>query len=202
MPSDRNKIAQALSVEQLNAFIAELAALPGKDRTLEAIKARAAAMGIEISLMSAKAFRDTTFDRHLKRLAKAQELALQVAGMQEAGAGNTLADASAAMLSQSVFELLTEDGVLDDDGKLDIRNAGKLAVIIEKLRTGNVKASELELKVKAYEAREAERAEKAKAADAAMQKLRDPGSDISDSERAAIVATVDEVLGIRVKKKE
>ncbi len=56
--SDRNKIAQELTVEQLDQFISGLAELPGKQRTLAAIQERAFALNIQISLMSAKSFRE------------------------------------------------------------------------------------------------------------------------------------------------
>jgi hypothetical protein len=60
---------------------------------------------------------------------------------------------------------------------------------------------ESDAKLREYEAKEKDREEKAKVASEAMKKLREPGAAISDSERAAIVATVDEVLGIKVTKK-
>jgi hypothetical protein len=160
--SDRNKIAQALTVEQLDKFVRELAALPGSERNLEAIKAKAATLGIEISLMSATSFRDVTFKRHLDRLEKAQALATQVASMQQQGAGNTLADATAAMLSQQVFDLV--DALGDDE--LDLKKAGSIAFILSKIRQGDVSARGLELKVKEYERKERERLEKI----AALQK--------------------------------
>ncbi len=146
--SDRNKIAQGLSIAELDAFVAELHALPGSGRTLEAIKAAAQKRGIVISLMSARSFRDTTFRRHLERLSRAQEFATQVAQMQTVGAGATLADASAAMLSQQLFDLVDTLG----DETLDLKKAGQVAFIISKIRQGDVAASALNLKVKALEA--------------------------------------------------
>jgi Protein of unknown function (DUF3486) len=154
--ADRNTIARELTVDELDKFIKELAALPGKRRTLAAIQKKAAALGIEVSLMSAKSFRDTTFQRHLDRLQKANQLATQVAAMQQEGAGNTLADASAAILSQQIFDLLDELG----DSTLDLKKAGSIAFIISKIRQGDTAARALELKVKEYERKEAERAEK------------------------------------------
>lgn len=201
--SDRNKIAQSLSVEQLDAFVTELAALPGRERTLEAIKHRAAQMGITIGLMSAKAFRDTTFERHLDRLRSAQEIATQVENI-EAG-GNTLADASAKLLSKRIFEKLI---AADDEDSIEEVDLDEMTLAVSRLRQGNVqqkaleaKLRESEAKLRASEAREKEREEKAKAADRALEKLRDPDTDLSQSEREAIVRTVDEVLGIKVSKK-
>lgn len=203
MPSDRNKIAQALTIEELDSFIAELVAMPGKDRTLEKIKHKAAQLGIVISLESARAFRNTTFERHLERIRLAQEVAQQVEGIEHGG--NTLADASAKLLSKRIFNRLLAADDEDSAGEVD-EEATSLA--LSRLRAGDVqkqalaaKLREVELKVKQYELREKERVEKAKAADVAMEKLRNPKSALSDEDRAAIVAKVDDILGIRVVKK-
>lgn len=150
--SDRNTIAQELTVEQLDQFVQELHALPGKQRTLKAIAEKASTLGMHISLESARSFRNTTFSRHLARLEKAQALATQVASMQQQGAGNTLADASAAMLSQQLFDLLDAAG----DEELDLKKAGSIAFILSKIRQGDVSARGLELKVREFEKREAE----------------------------------------------
>lgn len=145
---DQNKIAKELTVEQLSDFVAELAALPGKDRTLRAIAAAADRRGIKISLESAKSFRNTTFRRHLDRLERAQQLATQVASMQTTGTGATLADAGAAMLSQQVFDLIDELG----DETLDLKKAGQVAFILSKIRQGDVASSALQLRIKSLEA--------------------------------------------------
>lgn len=185
--SDRNKIAQALTVEQLDNFVRELAALPGRERTLDAIKRRAADLGIEISIMSATSFRDTTFKRHLDRLGKAQELATQVASMQQQGAGNTLADASAAILSQQVFDLLDELG----DETLDLKKAGSIAFIISKMRQGDVASRGLELKLRDYERREREREEKKKALQLSLTKAEKKGGISKET-----LALIEQELGL------
>ena len=136
--SDRNKIAQELSIEELDQFIRDLAALPGKERTLKAIAEKAAARGITISLMSAKAFRETTFKNYVDRVQKAQDKALQVRGIREAGAGNTLADAAGDLLSEIIFDSLTAD----EPGEIDIK---KYSLAISRLRQGDVKIRALEV---------------------------------------------------------
>lgn len=132
MPHDRNKIAAALTPAQLDAFLAELAAKPGKARTLEAIKAMAAEHGIAISLSSAQAFRDTTFDRHLEKLRRSRETAAQV--REIAMSGGSMADAAAEMLSQEIFDrmLAAKDG--ESDEALDF---GELTLAISRLRRGD-----------------------------------------------------------------
>lgn len=197
--TDRNTIAQSLTVEELDAFVSELASLPGKERTLEQIKHRAALRGITISLMSAKAFRDTTFDRHLERLRSAQEVALQVASIESGG--NTLADASAKLLSKRIFNQLLD--AEDDDGPGEV-DLDQLTLAVSRLRRGDVQRTALEAQLRESEARlremerkEREYEEKKQAAAKELQKLRDPDANLKDSERAAIVAKVDEILGIK-----
>lgn len=194
--SDRNKIAQALTVEELDAFVSELAGLPGKERTLEAIKRQAALRGITISLMSAAAFRDVTFERHLKGIRRAQETAAQVESI--ASGGSTMADASAQLLAKRIFEQLVAAEDEDSAAEVDV---GPMALAVSRLRSGDVQRKALEQKLKESEAKlrrqEEAEAAKARAASAEMEKLRKPDGDLSQSERAAIVAKVDEILGIK-----
>lgn len=158
--SDRNKIAQELTVDELSEFVAELAALPGKERTLEAIKGKAKERGIEISLMSAKSFRDTTFERHLARMRTAQDVASQVEGI-EAG-GNTLANASAKLLARRIFNDLLEADENETDVDIDA-----LTLSVSRLRQGDVRKdeagrrqAETDARLREFERREREREEK------------------------------------------
>lgn len=158
--SDRNTIAQELTVEQLDQFIRELTNLPGKGRTLKAIAEKAATLGMTISLMSAKAFRDTTFARHLDRLRTAQEVALQVENVEQGG--NTLANASAKLLGKRIFDQLLK-AEEDESSEIDI---DALSLSVSRLRQGDVASRGLEMKLKDYERKEQERAERK----AALQK--------------------------------
>lgn len=159
--SDRNTIAQELTVEQLDQFIRELTGLPGKQRTLKAIAEKAATLGMTISLMSAKAFRDTTFARHLDRLRMAQEVALQVENIEQGG--NTLANASAKLLGKRIFDQLLK-AEEDDEAEIDI---DALSLSVSRLRQGDVakgeaerRQAETQAKLKEYERKEREREEK------------------------------------------
>lgn len=133
MPHDRNKIAAALTPAQLDAFLADLAARPGKARTLEAIKAMAAEHGIAISLSSAQAFRNTTFERHLEKLRRSRETAAQV--KEIAMQGGSLTEAAAEMLAQELFEtmLARKDG----DMEASEIEVGDLTLAISRLRRGD-----------------------------------------------------------------
>jgi hypothetical protein len=203
MSEDRNTIAQSLTVDQLDAFISVLAAKPGKERTLSAIQRAAAEMGITISLMSAKAFRDTTFERRLERMRRAQEVATQVEQIEQGG--STLADASAKLLSKRIFDQLIE---AEDDDSTDEVDVEALSLAVSRLRRGNQQSQlvaaaleQAQARLREYEAKDAERQQKTVAAQKALEKLRDPGADISEAERQMIVSKVDEVLGIKVVKK-
>lgn len=152
-----NKIAKSLSPEQLNEFIAECARTPGL--TLETIKKLAAQRGIVVSLMSAKGFRDGPFQQHLLKLEHAQRIAEQVKALQEVDTSITLADASAALLAQRVFEMIYE-GEIGPDGELDLDTVSK---IIARLQQREQSAKRTEAQLRAYEAREAERKAQAEA---------------------------------------
>jgi hypothetical protein len=173
--SDRNAIAQELTVEQLDAFVSALAAKPGKERTLAAIQQLAAQMGITISLMSAKAFRDTTFERHLQKIRAAQSIAMQVEEIE--GGGNTMADASAKLISKRIFQKLMEMEE-DEDAGIDI---DELTLALSRLRQGDVQKAALAAKLREYEAREKERAEKSSQARRQLEAVKKTGGLSADA---------------------
>jgi hypothetical protein len=171
MSFDRNKIAQSLTDEELQAFIDALIALPGKERTLAAIKARAAELGISVSLESAKSFRSTTFQRYLARVERRAEKAQHIAQLAGDSTGARLGEASAAILAEKIFdELNTDDdaqGADEEPARLDLDKVELLSKSLARLRRGDVdrealqaRLRESEGKVKEMEAKEKERAEK------------------------------------------
>lgn len=153
--SDRNKIAQELTDEQLDQFIAQLAALPKKERRLKDIKHKAAGLGITVSLMSAKAFRDTTFDRYLDKIQLAQNVAQQVEDIDRGG--STLADASAKLLSKRIFDQLI---AAEDEDTGETVDLDQMTLAVARLRRGNVQQAALEAALKEYERKDRERTEK------------------------------------------
>lgn len=190
--ADRNKIAQELTVEQLSKFIEELAALPGKKRTLQQIAHKAAEQGLTISLMSAKAFRDTTFDRYLRKLERAQEVATQVENIDRGG--STLADASAKLLAKRIFDDLVEAEDEDSGAEVDL---DKMTLSVARLRRGNVQQRALEAKLDEYRKRDEERTRKNAEAAEKLQKLRDPNAGLNEEERTAILDEVDRLMGVK-----
>lgn len=136
MSADRNKIARELTGEDLQAFLDRCWKTPGL--TLARIQEIAAEYGIAISLMAAKSFRDTTYARHLQRIGKAGELAAQVAALRQAGAGHTIADAAAAIISDEVLDQLVNR---DPDSPVDL---DVLSKIVKRLRDSDTRTRALE----------------------------------------------------------
>ncbi|MCA1589709.1 MAG: DUF3486 family protein [Acidobacteria bacterium] len=159
--SDRNKIAQSLSVDKLDEFIRDLIALPGLERTYAGIQKHAAARGIVVSIEGAKSFRKTTFDNYVRRMDRRREFAERVASIQS-DARATLADAAAENLAEQIFDLTEElaDEANEEGGKLDLKKASSVAFIISKIRQGDVARSALQLKINDFERKERERGEK------------------------------------------
>lgn len=191
--SDRNKIAQSLTVDELDKFIRELMALPGSQRTYAGIQKHAAVRGIVVSIEGAKSFRKTTFSNYLARVERRREFAERVAGINS-DARATLADAAAENLAEQVFDLTEE---LAEDEELDLKKASSVAFIISKIRQGDVARSALQLKIDEYQRKERERAEKNAAASRELEKLRDPNAALNQEERTAILETIDDLLGIK-----
>lgn len=194
--SDRNAIAQELTVDQLDKFIRELAALPGKQRTLKAITEKAATLGIAISVMSAKSFRDTTFAKYLKRTERRREFAERVtAGPMT---GTVFADAAADNLSELIFDMTEELAeVAEGGGALDLKKAAATAFIVSKMQQGSVARRGLQLKIDEYQRKEREREEKNQRAADQLKKLRDPNAGLNETERTAILDEVDRLMGVK-----
>lgn len=144
---DRNKIASELTGEELQEFLDRCWKTPGL--TLKRVQDLAAEYGISVSLMGAKSFRDTTFARHLQRIGKAGELAAQVSALRQAGAGHTIADAAAAILSDEVLDKLVNR---DDNEELDL---DVLSKIVKRLRDSDSRTRALEHQIEKDQAKAA-----------------------------------------------
>lgn len=133
---DRNKIATSLTGEELLEFLDKCWKTSGL--TLEKVQELAAEYGISVSLMGARTFRNTTFKRHLDRIAKAGELAEQLKALRQAGAGHTIADAASAIISEEVIDKLVNR---DPDEELDLDVMSK---IVKRLRDSDSRSRALE----------------------------------------------------------
>ena len=107
----------------------------------------AAELGIEVSLMGAKSFRDGAFAEHIEKMRRAKELALQLKEVGNADAAGSIADAGALVLMQQVYDALTKGDEVDFD---------TFSKIIARLRSGDHHLREVNAKLREYERREAE----------------------------------------------
>lgn len=141
----KSKIEAELSEEQLQDFCNRLANTP--KLTLKKLQSMAAELGIEVSLMGAKSFRDGAFAEHIDKMRRAKELALQLREVGNADAAGSIADAGALVLMQQVYDALTKGDEVDFD---------TFSKIIARLRSGDHRLREVNAKLKEYEHREAE----------------------------------------------
>lgn len=133
----KNKLVRAISAEELQGFLDELARTPGVDGPMIQDMAQER-FGVEMGHNSANDFRKNVFGKYLERLAKRKQLAATIQQARDPGAGTTLADAAAEELSQMVFDFLTdEDGGLDLANGGDIKKANQIALIIARIRKGD-----------------------------------------------------------------
>ena len=122
----KSKIESELSEEQLQDFCNRLANTP--KLTLKKLQSMAAELGIEVSLMGAKSFRDGAFTEHIEKMRRAKELALQLREVGNADAAGSIADAGALVLMQQVYDALTKGDEVDFD---------TFSKIIARLRSGD-----------------------------------------------------------------
>jgi hypothetical protein len=142
---DKNKIVLELDCKQLDEFLARLHALPGKKRSLGGIQDLAREYGIDISLCSAKNFKNRTYRAYVDRMEKAREIAEAIEAVGAHNVGMTLADAGAALLSQQLFEQILEaTSGQNQDVLLDI---DKVSLAISRIRTGDVQARGMQAKL-------------------------------------------------------
>ena len=211
-----NKIEGQLSHEQLAAFMDELRGMSAKP-TLAAIQAAAKRHGVEVSLMGAKTFRDNTFQAHLARLAAGREKSAQILqvirdggahpldAVEEAAAADLLdaytngADVDVGQMVKTALQLRAsieqrkdrerndrnlERQLADSESKRQM-NEKNLAIAEERARKLEREREDWERKQRSI-AEQLERARTAKGIDA-------------DEVRAAAVAAIDEIMGIKPK---
>ena len=162
----RSKIESALSETELQDFCNRLANTP--ELTLKKLQSMAAEVGIEVSLMGAKTFRDGAFSEHIEKMRRAKDLALQLREVGNADAAGSIADAGALVLMQQVYDSLTKGDEVDYD---------TFSKIIARLRSGdhrlrevNAKLRESELRIEKFEREKAEREAAKKAAQERISK--------------------------------
>jgi len=160
-----NKIEQHLRGDQLAAFNERLATMPGI--TLQKIADLADEFGVEISLMAASTYRDTTYEEYLAELKSKAQFAETVA--EAAKSGLSMTDAAAAILSNKLLDHIMAQGVMEND------EFNELSLALHRLRTGDQRAKLLEKKIQEMEAREEDRTRKIQDAQDALKGLKSKG---------------------------
>lgn len=129
MASSQTKIAQALTPEELTAFLESLLKVPHEQMAAQ-IQELAKEHGISIGKTAAYEFRNKELMPWLKRLESRKQKARMLEEMGGEETGRTLADAAAAELGQISFDMVSEL-----DGKIDI-NSEEGREIFNVLTTG------------------------------------------------------------------
>lgn len=137
----KNKLVRAISAEELQKFLDDLAQTPGVDGPMIqqlALSRFEVSMGHE----SANNFRKEVFQKYLARLSGRKARVALITAARDSKAGATLADAASEELSQLVFDFLTD--LEDDDAKAldltqpaDMKKATQLSNIIARMRSGD-----------------------------------------------------------------
>ncbi len=146
-----SKIKKELTPEQVVDLLHTLATTPGGD-VLRVIQAAAKKKGIQVSLMSASAFRDEELKPYLDKLkfarAKSQALAEAVTAGDEAG----LLAASRTMLAEKINDVLMADGET-----LPRKELAGLSKALQNLTSANTGSSMTAARLREFEARDEER---------------------------------------------
>lgn len=133
MQDTKNKLARAISAEELASFLDELATTPGVDGPMIQ-RLALERFGVEMGHNSANHFRKEVYARYLEKLGRRKGLVKLVKETSEEGDGRRLADAASDELSQQVFEFLAESD-LDLSDEDDLKRAEALARIIKGARS-------------------------------------------------------------------
>lgn len=134
MSDSKNKLVRAITAEELQGFLDELARTKGVDGPMIQ-KLAEEKFGVEIGHNSANHFRREVFQKFLQRLEKRKALAATISAHRDDSSGRTLADAASDELQQQVFEFLTENDSLNLADEEGLARAESLARIIKSARS-------------------------------------------------------------------
>lgn len=196
MPS---KIEISLTPEQLQEFFARCAQLKGTK--LKDIAALAEEFGVEISLMSARSFRQGRFAEYLEELKSKREMAESIAAVAQEGLDLTQAATSA--LAAKVLDA----AVNLNAGEIGTEVGNNVSLAVARLQAGDQRAKKLaadlrlrEEQVAALERERTEWEEKRQQVVAQLDRAKNAPAASADEVRAAAVAEIDRIMGITPKK--
>lgn len=202
-----NKIEGTLSLAQLQAFLEELKALAARP-TLEQIRAAAKRYGLEVSLMSASRFRDTTFAAHLRRLSEGREKSEQILkavrggahpldAVEEAAASDLLdaytsgEDVDVAAVVKVALQLRASIEQRNDRVRQDRELDRKLSETERKLQLADRQLALRDQQIEKLKSDAEARAEKAAKAKAALTAVKSKGGLTKES-----LAKIEEAAGL------
>jgi hypothetical protein len=193
MPS---KIETSLTPEQLQEFFLRCSQLRGVK--LRDIQALADEFGVEISLMSAKAFKEgDAWQEYLDGLKRKRELAESVAAIAQNGVA--LSDGATSKFAAKVFDAI--DSLDPED--IGTERGNNVSLAIARLRQGDQRAKKLEADLKLRDEQiarlERERTEweqKRAQVAAALDRAKNAPAATADDVRKAAVAEIDKLMGI------
>ena len=195
-----NKVESSLSLAELQALLAELAALSAAP-TLKQIQEAAERRGVRISLMGAASFRDKNFEAKLEEIRQKKAASELIA--EAASSGASQSDAAAALLNQQMLDRLMSGGAFDSE------EFAQTVLNVSRLRAGDQAGkklrADLAIRDEQLEKFRREKAEweeeraKIRAAAANLQKTTDKPKASPDEIRSQAVALIDEVMGIKPK---
>jgi hypothetical protein len=136
MPS---KIETSLTPAQLHEFFARCAQLKGSK--LKDIAALAEEFGVEISLMSARSFKQGAFADYLEELKSKREMAESVTAVAKEGLD--LSAAAAAALAAKVLDA----SINLDAAEIGSKKANNISLAVARLQSGDQRARDLERKL-------------------------------------------------------
>lgn len=140
MSLSKHKLVRAISAEELDAFLEELAGVP--DVTGQKIRDLAEEkFGVEMGHDAANNFRRDVFGSYLSRMRDRKEMTRRILDVKDASTGHTLADAASEELQQQVFEFMMNSR-LDLGNDEDLERAEKLSRIIKGARAEDRKMIE------------------------------------------------------------
>lgn len=166
-----NKIEQHLTQDQLAAFNERLATMPGM--TLSKIAELAEEFGVEVSLMAASTYRNTTYEEYLAELRSKAHFAETVS--EAAKSGLSMTDAAAAILSNKLLDHIMDSGALDNE------QFNELSLALSRLRLGDQRSKALEAKLAEMQAKAEERDRKIQEAKAAITRVKEGGGLSQDT---------------------
>lgn len=198
MPS---KIEISLNQDQLVEFLKRCAQLKGAK--LKDIQALAEEFGIDVSLMAARSFKQTAFQDYLDELKAKREMAESVSLVAKEGLD--LSAAAASALAAKVFDA----SINLDPSAIGTEQGNNVSLAVARLQAGRRgdKKLEADLRLRDEQIQKLERdrtewEEKRIQITAQVERAKNAPAATADEVRAAAVAEIDRIMGLKSLSKK